>query len=342
MKQNISMENERNKEFQRNDYLECFLKEINKDLQVTENQLLQKKTKEYPVILIVGAIRSGTTLLTQWLANTNQFAYATNVLSRFYESPIIGAKIQRLLFDQKYNFRNEIVDFSKKIDYISENGKTNGALAPNEFWYFWRRFFKYENLSMDYIPDDELEYVFDKNTFYKELMGIAGVFDKPIALKAMIANYNIGFLDKILNKVIFIHIKREPYTNIASILDARRRQYGDINKWYSFRIPEMQELLKIQDPVEQVAGQIYYNNKAVSESLLNISEERKLEIQYEEFCKNPAKVYNMLRKKLEIQGYSISDIYYGQSQFEITRKNIDSGIIEGYNRFMDKISVSEN
>ena len=92
------MEEKRNKEFQRNKDLENFLKEINEDLLIAEKEQLKKQMKEYPVILVVGALRSGTTLLTQWLANTKQFAYATNVLSRFYETPIIGAKIQRLLF----------------------------------------------------------------------------------------------------------------------------------------------------------------------------------------------------------------------------------------------------
>ena len=146
------MENIRRKEFQRNEKLEEFLKEINFDLEIAEKELLKKEYEDYPVVLVMGALRSGTTLLTQWLANTNEFAYPTNVLSRFYQAPIIGAKIQRLLFDREYNFRNEIRDFNQEINYSSENGKTRGALAPNEFWYFWRRFFQYEELSIDFRP----------------------------------------------------------------------------------------------------------------------------------------------------------------------------------------------
>lgn len=126
--------------FKRNENLERFLKEINDDLWNTEQKLLQKSYENYPILFIVGPIRSGSTLVLQWLANTRQFSYPTNILSRFYQSPIIGAKIQRLLTDEKYNFRNEILDFHSKIDFNSENGKTKGALSPNEFWYFWRRF----------------------------------------------------------------------------------------------------------------------------------------------------------------------------------------------------------
>lgn len=63
-------------------------------------------------------------------------------MSRFYKAPIIGAKMQRLLLDPEFNFRNELTDiFSRNIGYLSENGKTQGALAPNEFWFFGGGFF---------------------------------------------------------------------------------------------------------------------------------------------------------------------------------------------------------
>lgn len=135
--------------FKRNNSLEEFLKEINNDLWNTEEKLLIKKTPEYPLIFVMGPLRSGSTLMTQWLANLG-FAYPTNLMSRFYKAPIIASKIQMLLTDERYNYRNEIRDFNSGIDFSSENGKTRGALAPNEFWYFWRRFLPFKEL--DYLP----------------------------------------------------------------------------------------------------------------------------------------------------------------------------------------------
>lgn len=310
----------REKAFQRNEQLEKLLKEINTDLDIAEKKLICKNYKKYPIILIMGAPRSGTTLTMQWLANTGQFAYPTNLMSRFYQVPIIGAKIQKLLLDPSYNFRDEIIDFPKEISYISQNGKTKGALAPNEFWYFWRRFFPFEKLEEDYLTDKELDKIFDKEGFIAELMGIANVFEKPLVLKGMIANYNIGFLSKILEQVIFVYLKREQNTNVESLLEARKRQLGDIGCWYSFRIPEKKELLKIKNPVAQVEKQIYYINKAIGSTLDCIAPERKLEINYEEFCKDPEKYYFLLRDKLIQQGYYISNTYYGEKNFLISRK----------------------
>lgn len=326
----------RKKEFQRNEKLEVLLSEINQDLEVAEEKLLLQEYESYPVVFIMGAPRSGSTLTMQWLANTGQFAYPTNLMSRFYNVPIIGAKIQKLLLDPEYSFRNEIVDFSKSVDYHSENGKTKGASSPNEFWYFWRRFFPFSDIDNDFLPDKVLEERVNYEKFYKELMGIANVMKKPIMLKGMIANYNIGFLDKIFPKAVFIYVKRDMETNVASILDARKRQLGSENLWYSFRIPEMQDLLQIKEPEVQVAGQVHCIWKAVEHGLESVSEERKLIFSYEEFCKDPSLYYRCLKQKLDAQGCSTDDTYIGEEKFNMTRKDVSNRIKDAYPTFLSR------
>lgn len=329
----------REKEFKKNCLLENLLCEVNADLQETERKLLQIKYDNYPIIFVMGALRSGTTLTMQWLANTGEFSYPTNFISRFYQAPIIGAKIQKLLLDPTYNFRNEIVDFSRNVNYCSQNGKTEGAMAPNEFWYFWRRFLHYDLLPVDYISDEELKNIFDVDYFVQELLGVANVFEKPFAMKGMIANYNIGFLDSILDKVIFLYIKRDPGSNIQSVLQARKRQFGDEKVWYSFRIPEMSSLQNIEDPEEQIAGQLFYINRAIQNGLKSVNEERKIVMTYEDFCQYPEKYYNILRDKIKDQGYQISSKYKGEKQFKITRNEDLSRIREKYNIFVNRINL---
>jgi len=324
--------------FKRNSSLELFLTEINEDLLYAEQKLIKKRKDDYPLIFIIGPHRSGSTLMMQWLANTGQFSYPTNILSRFYKVPIIGAKIQMLLTDEKYNFRNEILDFNSKIDFSSENGKTKGALSPNEFWYFWRQFLPFKEL--DYLPNKELFEQIDVETFKAELLGVANVFQKPFALKGMICNYNIEFLNKIFDKVIFVYTKRNPLTNIESVLKARERQLGSSSQWYSFKIPEYYELIKIDDPVKQTAGQIYYINKAVEEGLSNVEENRKVIVDYEDFCIAPEKYYYEISKKLNLQGWEITDKYCSPEFFTITREKIkDEKITKAYNEFLSKKEI---
>lgn len=323
-------ENKRVEKFKRNSSLEEFLTEINNDLWTTEEKLLNIKEPEYPIIFVMGPLRSGSTLMTQWLANVG-FAYPTNLMSRFYKSPIIASKIQLLLTDERYNYRNELRDFNSDIDFSSENGKTKGALAPNEFWYFWRRFLPFQEL--DYLSTEELFEKVDTDTLKSEFAGIVNVFQKPFALKGMILNYNIDFLDKVFEKAIFIHTKRDPLTNIESALKAREKQLGNIDEWYSFKIPEYEELKKL-DPYEQVAGQIYHINKAVESGLENVAEHKKIAVNYEEFCENPKKFYDELKRKLKVQGYNLETEYDTEQKFNITRKSVkEKNILKAYNKF---------
>jgi len=317
--------------FQRNRSLEGFLKEVNADLWHVEEGLLPAHEPAFPLVFVMGPLRSGSTLLTQWLANTGLFAYPTNLLSRFYRAPIMGAKLQLLLADERYNFRDELKDFNQAVTFNSENGKTKGALAPNEFWYFWRRFLPFGEI--DYLPTPELFERVDTKTLVAEFSGMMDVFDKPVSLKAMILNYNIDFLDALFKKAVFIHCKRDPLTNIESALNARKRQLGDIDKWYSFKIPEYPELSRLE-PYEQVAGQIFHVNKAVEEGLKNVAEHKKMTVYYEDFCDHPEAVFNQLKSKLSANGYDLDAEYCLAERFNITRDKVtDPKIMSAYRAF---------
>ena len=154
-------------EFRRNEELEALLQTINSNLWLAEKELLSREySAKFPVILVMGPLRSGTTLFMQWLANTGVVSYPTNLLSRFFGAPILGAQIQLLLTDPRFNFRDELGEFLQKVDFSSENGKTKGVMAPNEFWYFWRRFLP--NPSQDVWTDNELRAGFDSKTMLLE------------------------------------------------------------------------------------------------------------------------------------------------------------------------------
>lgn len=129
----MNSDSTRTKKFSRNTALEMLLQDINTRLALVEQQEMTQhagKRMRHPVIFVMGPLRSGTTLFMQWLAQSGLFAYPTNLLSRFYGAPIIGAKIQQLLTDPRFNFRNELGDLTSSSDFCSANGKTKGSLSP--------------------------------------------------------------------------------------------------------------------------------------------------------------------------------------------------------------------
>lgn len=309
---------QRSTQFSRVFDLETLLTELNTNLAGANEKYLENPTEQFSKIFVVGPLRSGTTLFTQWLANTGLAAYPTNMLSRFFGAPLVGAKIQQLLTDPRYNFRNEILDFNSDIKFSSDNGKTKGALAPNEFWYFWRRFLPFNEL--DHLPAEELREKGNLSGFRDELNALANIFEKPFAMKAMIMNQNIPELAEQFDKQLFIHIRRDPIFNIQSALEARKRQYGDINTWYSFKTKNYQHLRNLE-PLESVAGQIAEINHSVEQGIALLPEHKKLIIQYEDFCQRPEHYYNEIIDRLRKQnGVDIDSIpeYTSESNFSST------------------------
>ena len=312
-------EEKRSKAFNKNQTLETLLAEINHRLVPANSELVEESRSEcLPKIFVHGPLRSGTTMFIQWLGQSGLAAYPTNLLSRFYGAPLIGARIQQLLTDPRYNFRDEILDFNSEVDFRSENGKTRGALSPNEFWYFWRRFLPFEDL--DYLPDEELIRHGHLDGLRDELNALANMFERPFALKAMIMNQNIPALNARFDNALFVHIHRDPVFNIQSALEARKRQYGDIRTWYSFRIREYAQL-KDLDPLESVAGQIAAINRSIKIGMQSIPDGRTLSIPYEEFCENPEACYRRISQRLRgLRSYPNPPDYAGPSSFEPTNQ----------------------
>ncbi len=194
------MNSDRQKDFRRNEELEALLKEINGILEGAEEGIIKNHSKpRYPVIFIVGCARAGSTLTLQWLANTEPFAYPTNLLSRFYGAPYIGARIQQVLTDPKFSFRDEFYDLNQKVHFSSDLGKTKGTLAPNEFWYFWRRFFHYGEIQQ--LDEDALKRVDARNLFQNSLH-LRPYLINRLVLKAHIINWNIPFIARLFDKVL--------------------------------------------------------------------------------------------------------------------------------------------
>ena len=308
----------RTEKYARVSALEALLKDLNGNLASANENYLEDSAEQFSKIFLMGPLRSGSTLFMQWLSSSGLVAYPTNLLSRFFGAPLVGAKIQQLLTDPQYNFRNEILDFNSEINFSSDNGKTKGALAPNEFWYFWRRFLPFGEL--DYMPSDELREKANLTGFRDELNALANIFEKPFAMKAMIMNQNISELAEQFEKSLFIWIRRDPIFNIQSALEARKRQYGDINTWYSFKIKEYPELKNL-DPLESVAGQIFAINRSVEQGIAGLPDNRKLVVQYEDFCQRPEHYFNEIISQLVEQGgVSEADVpeYSGEASFSNT------------------------
>jgi hypothetical protein len=244
----------------------------------------------YRPVFIVGCPRSGSTLVSQVLARSGDYCYPTNIMSRFYGDPWVGALVHRILYD--LDNRNEIFRSEPSTtDYLNDIGKTAGPAEPNEFWYWWRRFFKFNSTHADLVPVTEA----DGRRFRAELGEIMQVFRKPFVGKAMIMNWKLPLLAQIVPEALFLFIERDLEQNALSLLRTRERFYGDRSEWYAFK-PEEYDRIVQMDPIEQVFAQVHFTAGAVETGLASLPPERSLHWRYEEFCSDPSGHLSALSK----------------------------------------------
>jgi LPS sulfotransferase NodH len=265
---------------------------------------------EFPVVFVVGNSRCGSTLMMQWLAATGAFCYPTNLLARFYASPYLGAKIQQLLADPRYQHLEEFQDLGKDGAFASATGKTKGLLAPHEFWHFWRRF-----LPTYYLEpiQREQEHLVDARGLSNGLAAIQKVFGKPLALKGKMFNFNIRLLHGICPRAVFLHLKRDPAMVAQSIYLARQTNPAN-SDWFGVRPPEYAELRR-GDIFHQIAGQVLLTDLHLEKQLSALSDGLVLEVDYANFCDDPATLYGRLVSQMDALGCVLPGAYAGPKKF---------------------------
>ena len=155
----------RTKSFRKNSSLEKSLSELNNLIDRVEVPVITEHKR--PIILIMGCARSGSTLVFQYLASLGIFSYPSNLISRFYKNPHIGILAQQVLIERD---TDKQLGISSSMNYKSDLGKTTGALAPSEFWYFWREYFRF--VGIEHLTNKELSSI-DSNDLLKKLSSIS-------------------------------------------------------------------------------------------------------------------------------------------------------------------------
>jgi hypothetical protein len=292
------------KAFVANKECDTFVSELNKLVWEGESSYSALLPPEMPVIIIVGAPRSGTTLLLQWL-NKYGCAAPSNLAARFFEVPLFAGRLQRLLTDPILNYRNELA-VQSHADFKSEYGKTEGALSPHEFSFFIRRFFPVQ--FGEPLSDTELA-TCDVKGLLAGLRRFAWGMRCPVALKGLLVQYCLKVFAGQKN-VVFVYSHRNEVDNVISLLSHRLTVANDSEEWLSVRPREYQWLRELR-PVEQVAGQVRFTNQALQEQFRCNADLIWLDACHEAFCADPLDLHRRLSSALEAIGHPPLPVYCG-------------------------------
>jgi len=252
--------------------------------------------KSYPSIVITGAPRSGTTLISQLLPARYDMAYVSNLMARFYNTPLMGAWLQQQLIAN---------DIQLCREFSSQHGVTKKIFEPHEFGFFWSHYFVFNSDCHEHKNNNDLKMI-DFALLDKTLSDISTLFQRPVIYKCSISPFIIKPILQNIN-VFFIHITRDRSETINSILKVREERLGSEAKWWGIR-PLGWNLMKNKDPKEQVGWQYDKINEAIKSGSSGF-ENRVFNVSLEELIKKPEQVL----KKLVIaysnfSGYSLSQV----------------------------------
>jgi hypothetical protein len=295
--------------------LEQVLAQLADILTPLENEILSKQQEvDLPRFYIMGTARSGTTLIFQYLTSSGIFAYPTNLLSRFFYAPTIGALIQKALIE--FDFNNEVLPATIAGEFESKLGKTKGPLSPHEFWYFWRRFFP----TNEYQRIDTTKFQMTHATqFLKSIESLQGIYNKPFLMKGMHMNWEVDLLNTIDKNAFFINVFRDPIDNAMSLLEARMKYFGNYDDWYSFKPEGIERILHLS-PEHQTLWQVNKTNADILMQMKNLSKENFINVNYEDFCKDPNNLLRSLSNKTNLHFAEIP--FKGNKSFQISKNTL--------------------
>jgi len=249
----------------------------------------------WPMVFIAGTARSGSTLLSWWLARSGALAVPSNLVSRFWRAPAVGALVEQLLTDPQLDFRGELhvpPQVSLPSPYAADIGKTRGLSAPHEFWYFWRH-------TLGFSDPASLGHEGRKNADVRAFLGHLAAYEqvvsRPLATKALIAAWDLDWLGEVVPQALFLDLRRDPLQTMQSLLSVRERHSGSRAHWYSFRLPDMTGIEALS-PELQVAVQVRRMRAAIDQGLSTLKSDRVLAIDHAELCRDPAKQWGRLRE----------------------------------------------
>ncbi len=265
---------------------ELFQINLNRQLQKYEQNNYQNFDTDLPFIFVFGLPRSGTTILTQILSHCLDVSYINNFAARFWHAPMVGMQLSRILLGS-----------SKFSSFTSDFGKTGELTEPHEFGYFWQYWLK-KNEIEDYLDIGDSENKIDWEGLKLTLANIQNGENKAMVFRNIFGANYINQLNKTLKKVVWVYIEREPMDVAISILNARRKYYGDRNIWWATFPPNYKELKDLAYP-EQIAGQVVSLEKFYQEQIQKSNQDNVLRISYKSLCNNPNEILSSVIAKVK-------------------------------------------
>ncbi len=253
---------------------EDFLARLNEALAESHARELSDREGAAPTLHVIGAPRTGTTLLTQLIAAHLDVAYIDHLAASFWRAPLYGLRLSRGLLGE-----------DRQIGYRSEFGRTLDIAAPHEFGYFWRDLLGYRDMTEGQVGDDDIDWALVRATLRSMTYDAA----KPIVFKSFLFGLHLAAAQQAIPETCFVWVRRDRLATAMSILRFREDFAGSRDEWVSLR-PASYEELRLLPRADQVVAQIDRIERSLLHQIEAVAGRNVLVVDYTRLCAEPTGV----------------------------------------------------
>lgn len=285
----------------------------------------RKEELQHPPIFIIGAPRSGSTLLVQVLTDAFDLGYISNSHCRLFGS---------LLFASKFKAKDQ-----PNKEYKSRHGTTKGGNSPSECGEYWYRFFRRKPA---YVTNNDVD-TNKLRCFRDSIVSFSNSIGKSVLFKNLYASLRLQSIIQTFPEALFIVIKRDLLNNGCSLLEGRKNVFGTYEKWWSVE-PDNIESLRALPAYKQVIEQVRSIYRVIDRDLMasRIDLSRVMYIQYEEFCFNTHRTIVIVNEFFQSHGINAAQKYSVPVSFIIKKKiDIEKNIYNEMKKYMSVTSSTD-
>lgn len=233
-------------------------------------------------IFLVGAPRTGSTILYQIVTNNFDLLYIDNLANTFSKNLYFGLWLSKnLKIKGPHNcFKS---DFGRTLK--------GGFRAPNECGGFCENMLETDNVYQLVEKNEKATSLKMK----KYLSAIMGRYRKPIIFKNLKSGQILPIIKVAFPEAKIIFIKRNPFFTAQSIFLAKRKAGIPADRFFGTKPRKYKELAYSSEP-EQIVKQIYHMEKQIEQDSALFLKSNFITIHYEEVCRD----YKALISKFEI------------------------------------------
>jgi LPS sulfotransferase NodH len=238
-------------------------------------------------IFVIGAPRSGSTLLYQLLVARFDVTYLSNLHCVWFGAPsvvewAVGRRVR------------------PPADFSSRFGHTHGRAGPSECGPYWYRFFRKSPQHVS-LAEAEPQRLHRLRASVRALTEASG---RTVVFKNLLNAVRLEPLATALPEAIFVAIHRHPEDNAASILAARRTIRGDVTKWWSTEPPGVERLSRLRAD-EQVSEQVRVIEELVGAARETSARDRLFDVRYEPLCADTHGTLDAIAAFAEVRGAAL-------------------------------------